>query len=236
MQDFNALFNEKTPSVEINTWVYRIVESDLEVATSSITTTLAEQSRLEELLDEIKPISAPSKKHYLLTTPFRYPPLKYGSRYGTINMKSYFYASKEPITCLYECAYYRFLFLNDIEIPFGEPIQTNHLLFSCSISAKKTLELTHKRFQPIKKRITRSQDYSMTQKIGNWAVENNFEVIKFPSARHETGINYAVTSINNIKSNQPKIIERLPCTSTTERIVFNYNSNWLSIRPKAFKL
>ncbi len=234
MHDFDALFNDETPWIEINAKVYRIVESDLEVATSSITTSLAEQSRLEELLDEIKPIAQASRKHYLLTTPFRYPPLKYGSRYGTSNMKSFFYGSKEPITCLYECAYYRFLFLNDMEVPYNQPIQTNHLLFSCSVSAKKSLELTHERFRPIRETITHHADYTATQKIGNWAMENDFEVIKFPSARHEPGINYAVASINNIKSNEPKNIERLPCTSTKNRIVFNYDSNWISIRSEEF--
>ena len=234
MQDFGALFNDKTPKNEINAKVYRIVESDLEVATLSITNSLAEQSRLEELLEEIKPMSHVSKKHYLLTTPFRYPPLKYGSRYGTANMKSFFYGSKEPITCLYECAYYRFLFLNDIETQFEEPIQTNHLLFSCSVSTEQSLELTHDRFQCIRKMITHPSDYSFTQKIGSWAVENNFEVIKFPSARYKTGINYAIASINNIKSRVPKNVERLPCTSTPDRVVFKYNSNWVSIRSQEF--
>ncbi len=234
MQDFDVLFNDKTPRNEINAKVYRIVESDLEVATLSITNSLAEQSRLEELLEEIKPLSHASKKHFLLTTPFRYPPLKYGSRYGTANMKSFFYGSKEPMTCLYECAYYRFLFLNDIAIPFDEPIQTNHLLFSCAVSSQHSLELTHDKYLHIREIITHSTDYTTTQKIGKWAVENNFEVIKFPSARYKTGINYAIASVNNIKSRVPKNAERLPCTSTPDRVIFKYNSNWVSIRSQEF--
>jgi hypothetical protein len=53
-----------------------MVESQEQIATRGYVDTLAEQSVLEELLEESKP-AYPDKTtdlHYLLKTPFRYPP------------------------------------------------------------------------------------------------------------------------------------------------------------------
>jgi hypothetical protein len=78
-----------------------------------------EQDLLEQLLDETKPPykEGTQQLHYLISTPFRYPPLKYGSRFGDRTMPSFFYASETPQTVLGECAYYRFAFMAVIENP-----------------------------------------------------------------------------------------------------------------------
>ncbi|MCD8512620.1 MAG: hypothetical protein LRY63_03860 [Nitrincola sp.] len=63
--------------------MYRMVESQEQVATMSYVDSLQEQAVLETLLESAKPsypdaiISASmgSELHYLLKTPFRYPPL-----------------------------------------------------------------------------------------------------------------------------------------------------------------
>nr|WP_255590008.1 RES family NAD+ phosphorylase [Marinicella sp. NBU2979] len=196
----------------------------------NITDSIEEQSIIENLLDEIKPRPVHSNKHYLLTTPFRYPPLKYGSRYGTTDMKSHFYAAKDPMTCLVECAYYRFMFLDHIQVTYDKPLNTNHLLFSCSVATKKALDLTSAQFKSIENKITLPDDHSYTQKIGQWACQNNgFDAIIFPSARHLEGVNYAITSIKNIKSRQPKVIERISCVTTQDQVVFKFQSELISI-------
>lgn len=64
--------------------LYRLVESQEQIATRQLVDTLEEQALLEEMLETVKP-SYPGRLdhlHYLLKTPFRYPPLKWGSRFG----------------------------------------------------------------------------------------------------------------------------------------------------------
>lgn len=58
----------------------RLVESQEQVATLQLVDTLEEQALLEELLESGKPpVPADAEPlHYLLKTPFRYPPLRWG--------------------------------------------------------------------------------------------------------------------------------------------------------------
>lgn len=57
-----------------------MVESQEQVATLQLVDTLEEQALLEELLESSKPpVPADAEPlHYLLKTPFRYPPLRWG--------------------------------------------------------------------------------------------------------------------------------------------------------------
>jgi putative AlgH/UPF0301 family transcriptional regulator len=63
--------------------VDRIVERQEDSATTLITEDLLEQQMLEEMLEDNKPGTLNDRIDYLLGTPFRYPPLDYGSRFGT---------------------------------------------------------------------------------------------------------------------------------------------------------
>jgi hypothetical protein len=68
---------------------------------------------LEELIDRAKPPERTrGRMHYLLFTPFRYPPLRHGSRFGTRHERGIRYGSESLRTALAEVAYYRFLFLD----------------------------------------------------------------------------------------------------------------------------
>lgn len=233
---FTQYFNQDTEKTAIANTVFRIVESDLHIATVKITESLEDQMRLEELLDTIKPKATNQTKHYLLTTPFRYPPLKHGSRYGSRAMKSFFYGSLKPETCLVECAYYRFLFLDDLTLPFDEPLNNNFLLFSCSVASLKGLDLTTAHYQGLKARLINRNDYTLTQKIGQWAViEHDFNLIKFPSARHQNGINFAIAEIKCIKSRKPKIHSRLACVSTPKQIIFQFQDQLIKIPKTVMK-
>ncbi len=227
---FDHYFNQHTKKTTITTTAFRIVESDLHIATVKITGSLEDQMRLEELIDTVKPKVANQAQHYLITTPFRYPPLKYGSRYGTQSMRSFFYASLKPETCLVECAYYRFVFLNDLTVPFDEPLNNNFLLFSVSISSLKGLDLTATHYEDINERLVDSNDYTLTQKIGQWAfIEQDFNLLKFPSARHQNGINYAIAKVQCIKSRKPKIHSRMACVSNQEQVIFQYQDQLIKI-------
>src|SRR3989442_14754439 len=59
---------------------WRVVEDQYLFSTRKLVGSDAEQRVLEELLEAAKPAAAARGLHYLLSTPFRYPPLTRGSR------------------------------------------------------------------------------------------------------------------------------------------------------------
>ena len=66
---------------------WRVVEAQHKVSTRRLVDTLDEQRLLEQIVDEVKPPipAGPgfAGLHYLLSTPFRHPPLRHGSRFGS---------------------------------------------------------------------------------------------------------------------------------------------------------
>src|SRR5436305_1171893 len=77
-------------------------------ATRKLVESDAEQHVLESLLEATKP-PAPEvhRLHYLLSTPFRYPPLPRGSRFESRWAPGVWYGSDALPTALAEVAYYR---------------------------------------------------------------------------------------------------------------------------------
>jgi hypothetical protein len=208
--------------------VYRVVESQEQAATLNLVDTMEEQHLLESLLDQIKPKyrAGTEKMHYLLKTAFRYPPLKYGSRFGNVTENSFFYSSDSVETALYETAYYRFIFLNDLKQVYNKPINSEHSIFSVSINSSNTLDLTAKTFASIKHKVTAQSDYAFSQAIGTWATSDQVaaDCIRFHSARFEQGVNYAVAEPAIIESEHPKTLQRCFCQSTSEAISFKLKS------------
>ena len=116
--------------------VYRVAESQLIVATNTLVDTVEEQQLLEELLDGVKPNVPPECKKfdYLIYTPFRYPPLKHGSRFGLKTQASIFYGSTKIETTFAEMAYYRFVYYEGMKIPpkkATESYPTHHFFCEC---------------------------------------------------------------------------------------------------------
>jgi hypothetical protein len=148
--------------------VFRIVETQEYAATTKLVDDLDEQFLLEQMLDEIKPAYRDGTKelHYLISTPFRYPPLRYGSRFGDVTMPSYFYASEDIDTALAECAFYRFAFLTDMEKAYLKPVNSEHMSFSVKASTNKMSDTTLVRSSDIKERLTSPLDYQFTQVLG----------------------------------------------------------------------
>ena len=66
----------------LHTSPWRVVEAQHQVSTRKLVDSTAEQVMLEEMIDGVKPPDATGGRlHYLLFTPFRYPPLIHGSRF-----------------------------------------------------------------------------------------------------------------------------------------------------------
>lgn len=200
------LFNDQTPLSEYRSEVWRVVESQEEAATMRLVSDLAEQQLLEQMLDDAKPRYRDGTQgmHYLLKTAFRYPPLQYGSRFGTRAMPSYFYASETQATALCESAYYRFLFLDDMHEPYVGVIQSEFTLFNVKIGTNACLDLCDSRYHGIKQKLEHVGSYGYTQKIGEWTMgQARIDAIRFTSARSKKGRNIAVAEPSTIRSKQP---------------------------------
>ena len=83
------------------------------VGPGQLVTVVAEQQLLEQLIEEVKPRvrARTGRLHYLLFTPFRYPPLRHGSRFGARSEPGIWYGSESQRAAFAEVAYYRLLFL-----------------------------------------------------------------------------------------------------------------------------
>jgi len=223
-----------------NADVTRIVETQEYAATTSLVDDLDEQSLLEELLDEVKPDykKGTESLHYLISTPFRYPPLKYGSRFGDVTMPSYFYASEDIKTALSECAFYRFVFLDDMSEEYDNPIKSEHMSFSVHVDSSANADLTKVKSSDISSALSSPNNYIFTQEVGRYLVQvAGATSVKFYSARAKEfkGVNFAVSEPKAITSSKPENNVNWICHTTTKKISFNaHESNTVSFDIDSF--
>ncbi|MCY0725978.1 RES family NAD+ phosphorylase, partial [Klebsiella pneumoniae] len=80
--------------------------------------------------------------HYLLKTPFRYPPLRWGSRFGSVHEPSLFYAAQRLQTAMAEAAYYRFVLWNGMAVPPPSGrILSEHSTFEARYRVERGIQL-----------------------------------------------------------------------------------------------
>lgn len=215
--------------------VFRIVESQEKVATNELVDTLEEQALLEEMLDATKPpipVDAQALS-YLLFTPFRYPPLKYGSRFGRRFEPSLFYGSRSLETALAETAYYRLHFWFDMRVPPpAKKLTTQHTAFTAEIKTKQGLELHHTPFEKHQASLVNKSSYTATQKLGSNMRENGIEAFEYISARDiNKGINVALFSHTVFKEKKASSIMNVLCSTQAggvefmdeHSVVYNYD-------------
>jgi hypothetical protein len=169
--------------------------------------TLEEQSLLETLLEQTKPpVPLECRElHYLLATPFRYAgPYPSGSRFRRSGFTAgVFYASTKAATALAEMAFHRLLFY--AESP-GTPWPTNageYTVFSVKYRTTKGLDLTAARFDADRARWTNRTDYTASQDLADSAREAQVDVVKYPSARVDDGVNLALLTCRAFASRAP---------------------------------
>ena len=81
-----------------------MVEAQHRISTRKLVDSDREQAVLEQLLESAKPPVPPASNllHYLLFTPFRYPPLPNGSRFGTRWDRGIWYGAETLATAFAE--------------------------------------------------------------------------------------------------------------------------------------
>lgn len=191
--------------------VVRVVEAQHENSTRKLVDTLEEQEILEAAIESAKPpipLGVDSQLHYLLWTPFRYPPLDFGSRFAGVMEPSLWYGSFEAETAFAEKAYYRWKFLDDTDAHVGH-VQVELTLFSARIKSKKVADLSRKLFRRFYSQILNKNNLKHAQSLGAALRSNGTEVIKYPSVRDpNSGINVGLFT-------SKPFIDRLPLQTET---------------------
>ena len=175
--------------------VWRVVETQEVAATREITHSAQQQSRLEELLDLSKPPIPDDclDLSYLMATPFRYPPLKYGSRFGSTWERGIYYASLELETGLAEAALYLWLFQSGLtELGPLAQMKDQRTSFSVRIKSPQALDLREPPFDKQHAQITDPTSWEYCQGLGKEIRASGAEFFWYPSARLPGGTNVAV--------------------------------------------
>lgn len=192
---------------------WRAVESQHQLSTRKLVDTRAEQELLETLIDRVKPPAVASRQHFLLTTPFRYPPLRHGSRFGTRHERGIWYGSETRDTAFAEVAYYRMVFLEGSQADL-EPVTTELSAFRASARSKRGVDLAVKPFVKYRDRIASPVSYNDSQALGAVMRASGVELIRYPSARAPSGINVAAFTPAVFGKAKPRDFETWHCTAT----------------------
>ena len=227
--------------------LYRIIESQEEVATRSLVDSLQKQEVLENLLEQSKPARLPGSEdlHYLLATPFRYPPLPWGSRFGGTGESGIFYGSKTIDTVLAEAAYYRLLFISDMEQAPVAPVTSFHQVFSAKYCADPGVRLQQAEWREYWLQITHPSEYRFCQQLGAQLREQGIQGLEAPSARALSaglaelptnggeGINVALFEPQALLRRPPTMEAEVTAESSKEGVSFLVKSG-SSIQTRSF--
>jgi RES domain len=203
--------------------ILRLVESQEQVATNRLVATLAEQDLLESMLEASKPAlpRGAVRLDYLLSTPFRYPPLPHGSRFGTRHEPSLFYASRSVSTVLAESAYYRFVFWQGMREPPPVPLRTQHTLFGARLRARRSYPLQLAPFDTYRAVLASRDEYGRTQALGRRLREAGADAIEYVSARDaDGGLNVALYTPAALGQPRPTFKEEWLCETRADEVSF----------------
>jgi hypothetical protein len=198
--------------LEVVAW--RVVESQHLVSTRRLVRSDAEQQVLEELIEGVKPPAPGGALHYLLYTPFRYPPLRYGSRFGRRTERGVWYGSERLETAFAEVAYYRLVFLEGTAAVL-EPLVAPLTAFRVTLRAPRGVDLTRPPFAAYRAAVSDPASYGASQPLGSALREAGVQAFRFHSARDaELGINVGAFDPVVFGRRQPRDLQTWLCTAT----------------------
>ncbi|AOV16365.1 hypothetical protein BJI67_04135 [Acidihalobacter aeolianus] len=202
--------------------VYRLVETQTRAATLDLVDSLDEQALLEELLETSKPPLPSSAAHlpYLLQSPFRYPPLHHGSRFGSREQGGLFYASLQIATAMAETAFYRFVFIAGMTAAPTEGIGMDFSSFRVGVRAQRAACLDRPPFAAFEATISSPTDYAVPQSLGEAMRHDGVEAARYVSARDVRRGRNLVIFEPRFFTGPPRDLRTWHCTATAERVVF----------------
>ena len=175
-----ALWSEARP------WagpVCRIVEAQHTASSMKIVDTNDEQNLLESLLESNKPAQPAATKglDYLLSTPFRYVPLRPGSRFRAVTDPGVFYSAESVHTASAELGYWRWRFLKEaVDLDKLPPVA--HTAFSADVKTM-VIDLRVAPFSAQSASWTHHTDYTATQALAQAARSAHVGGIQYASVR-----------------------------------------------------
>jgi hypothetical protein len=202
--------------LRVDAW--RVVEAQHQVSTRKLVDSVDEQILLEELVDGIKPPDPThGRLHYLLATPFRYPPLRHGSRFGRRHEPSIWYGSESRRTALAEVAYYRLVFLEGTTAELGV-VATTLTAFTVRAASTQAVDLVAPPFDAHRRAIASPTRYTATQALGAAMRAAGVELFRYPSARDPDGVNVAAFTPSVFGTSRPRRFETWHCVASRERV------------------
>jgi len=200
---------------------WRVVEAQHQVSTRKLVDSVEEQILLEDLIDRAKPPDITGGRlHYLLATPFRYPPLRYGSRFGTRHERGIWYGSETRRAAFAEVAYYRLLFLEGTSAKLG-PLETQLTAFTVRARSARAVDLAAPPFDKFRGAIGSPVRYDATQALGRAMRDAGVELFRYPSARDpEGGVNVGAFAPSVFGSAKPHALETWHCTASRSKVEF----------------
>lgn len=147
----------------------------------ALTDTLEEQQVLERLLDEATPVvpAAARKLHWLLFTPFRYPPPQGGSRFRGPNDPGVFYGADAIRTACAELGYWRWRHLLDTPALAAMPAKPQ-TVFRAQV-ATACVDLRKNPFATEREVWTDRDDCAPCQRFAGTAREAGVGVVRYES-------------------------------------------------------
>lgn len=196
---------------------WRVIEAQHHVSTRKLVDSLEDQALLEALIEDVKP-PAPSvdrRGHFLLWTPFRYPPLRHGSRFGRRDQRGIWYGACDRTSALAERAYYKLLFLEGC--PALAPLLTHETAFQASFRAARFVDLTAPPFAADEERISSPTSYAVSQPLGATMRAAGIEAFVFVSARaRPRGLNVGL--FEPVFTGEPFGLESWTCLTTVDAV------------------
>lgn len=165
----------------------RIVENQQQKVTLSLVDSLEEHDVLEQLLEASKPggdiFAGLARFDYLLRTPWRYPPLPWGSRFGRQFEPSLFYGALSTRALFAEAAYYRLVFLEGMTAPFADRVISQFTVFDARYRGEHGLNLSAPPFEKHEQALRHPADYSASQALGTVLRDADIDSFTYLSAR-----------------------------------------------------
>lgn len=193
---------------------WRVVEAQHLIATRKLVDSDAEQALLEELLEAQKPPAPDTQLHYLLFTPFRYPPLARGSRFGGRWERGLWYGSETQRSAFADVAYYRLLFLEGTRADLGL-VQADLTAFRAAVKTKRGIDLTRAPFDRWRDTLVSKTSYAATQPLGAAMRASDVEAFRYRSARDvEGGINIGVFTPRAFTARRPRDLQTWHASAT----------------------
>ena len=198
---------------------WRVVEAQHQVSTRKLVDSNDEQMLLEDLIERVKPTDQTRGKwHYLLATPFRYPPLRHGSRFAGRHERGIWYGSESRSTAFAEVAYYRFVFLEGTHADLGA-VTTQLTAFTVRARSSRGVDLVAAPFAAHRRAIASPSRYDAPQSLGDAMRAAGVELFRYPSARDaEGGVNVGVFTPSVFGTAKPREFETWHCTATRSSV------------------